>query len=148
MRALLIATLLLPGAAAAQPSSPLADTPVLARTVEKGERVTAGDFTVDRRPASVARVALKPADADGMEAARRLMAGAPLRASDLVHAQLVRRGESVVITVRAGTLSISTPGKALTGGGAGEAVRVLSISTNRTLDAVVESGGHVRVTTL
>lgn len=147
MRALLL--LALPAAAAvAQPPSSLVDTPVLARTIEKGEPVTAADFTVDRRPASVARVALRPADVQGMEAARRLMGGMPVRATDLVHAQLVRRGEAVTITVRAGALSITTPGKALTGGGMGEAVRVLSSSTNRTLDAVVEASGHVRVNTL
>ena len=148
MRALILAALLSPVSAAAQPPAPLADTPVLARTIEKGEAVTPADFTVDRRPAAVARVALKPADAEGMEAARRLMAGMPVRRADLVQAQLVRRGEAVTITVRSGALSISTPGKALTGGGKGEAIRVLSGSTNRTLDAVVEASGRVRVNTL
>lgn len=147
-RLILLPLAALPAVAAAQPAAPLMATPVLARTVEKGDRLSAADFETAQRPASVARSALAPADATGQEAARRLMAGSPVRATDVTRPQMVKRGETVVVTVRAGALSITTTGKALSGGGIGDAVRVLTLSTNRTLDAVVEATGHVRVNTL
>jgi flagella basal body P-ring formation protein FlgA len=80
-----------------------------------------------------------------MEAQRALSAGTVVRASDVIRPQLVRRGEPVTITLRDGGLSISTEGRALGSGAAGDFVRVVSLSTNRTLDGVVEGTGAIRV---
>lgn len=146
MRVLLSAWLLAaPTAAGAQIAPAQVDTPVLARDIGKGEPLSAADFTVEPRPASVARGAIAPTEVAGREAARRLAAGSPVRGADLVKPQMVRRGEAVTVTVRAGTLSITTAGRALSGGGKGDPVRVVTLSTNRTLDAVVEDSGRVRV---
>lgn len=120
-------------------------TPVLARVVEKGERLAARDFEMEQRSLSTARNALRPVEAEGMEATRRLMPGSAVRTSDLSRPQAVRRGEAVTIAIVDGPLSITTSGRALSGGGHGEMVRVVSLSTNRTLDAVVERAGRVRV---
>jgi flagella basal body P-ring formation protein FlgA len=68
-----------------------------------------------------------------------------VRASDVIRPQLVRRGEPVTIALRQGGLSITTAGRALGNGAAGEFVRIVSLSTNRTLDGVVEATGLVRV---
>ena len=80
-----------------------------------------------------------------MEAARALPAGAMVRGSDVIRPQLVRRGEPVTIALRDGGLSITAQGKALSGGAAGDFVRVVSLATNHTLDGVVEGTGAVRV---
>ncbi|RJF85748.1 flagellar basal body P-ring formation chaperone FlgA [Sphingomonas cavernae] len=135
-----------PGALHAQVAPATVDTPVLVRVIEKGEPISPGDFAVEPRPASVARGAIAPIEAAGLEAARRLMAGAPVRAADLAKPQMVRRGEAVTIALRSGALSITTAGRALSGGGKGDPVRVVSLSTNRTLDAVIEGSSRVRVT--
>jgi flagella basal body P-ring formation protein FlgA len=84
-------------------------------------------------------------DIIGMEAQRALSAGTIVRASDVIRPQLVRRGEPVTITLRDGGLTISTEGRALGNGAAGDFVRVVSLSTNRTLDGVVEGTGAIRV---
>ena len=142
----MIATLMLPLAAAAlQAAAPAAvETPVLARTIERGELLASGDFIVEERTSSQARGAVSVADAAGMEANRRLGAGNIVRSGDLVTPRLVRRGEPVTIHVRSGALTITASGRALGNGGMGDTVRVVA-STNRTLDAVVEGSGAVRI---
>lgn len=136
---------------AAQPApnsgADMVDTPVLARTVEKGERLAPADFTLAPMSAAMARRAIPASAAAGKEAIRRLPEGSAVRATDLLTPQMVKRGDTVIIAVRAGPLSITTSGRALSGGATGDMVRVLNIETNRTLNAVVEDTGHVRVVT-
>lgn len=132
--------------AAAQPGPAVTETAVLGRVVERGEVISAGDFTSGEVPASQARGAMTPDGANGMEATRRLQAGTVVRTSDVMTPRLVRRGEPVTITIRSGGLIISTAGRALGNGGKGDLVRVVANSTNRTLDAEVEGNGAVRVT--
>lgn len=120
---------------------------VLAHAIERGARIERGDLVIEPRPAGAARGALAAEEAAGMEAARRLTAGSVVRAGDVLRPQLVRRGEQVTIRVVSGPLVITTAGRALTGGAAGETVRVVADSTSRTLDATVEGSGTVRITT-
>lgn len=119
--------------------------PVLDHPVAKGDLLAAGDFVTQDVPAVQARTLPRLKDIVGMEAARALQAGAMVRASDVIRPQLVRRGEPVTIALRQGGLSITTAGRALGNGAAGEFVRIVSLSTNRTLDGVVEATGLVRV---
>lgn len=131
---------------AAQAAPQTVETPVLDRMVERGEILSSDDFTTEQLPPSHTRGAIAPDAADGMEASRRLRAGAIVRASDVMTPRLVRRGEPVTIHVRSGGLTISTAGRALANGAMGDLVRVVANSTNRTLDAEVEGSGSVRVT--
>ena len=131
--------------AAAAPPAATVEVPVLNRTIERGEPLSAGDFSVEQRTVAEARGALGGAVSDGMEAKRRLVAGSVVHDADLARAQAVRRGEPVTIAYRVGALSISTQGRALAGGGVGDQVRVVSLATNRTLDGIVEAAGTVRL---
>lgn len=58
---------------------------------------------------------------------------------------LVKRGEPVLIAVRSGGLTITSQGRALGSGAAGQSVRVVSTDTHRTLDAIVDGPGSVRI---
>ena len=126
---------------------PMIEIPVLARIVEKGEILADEDFIVELHTANEVRGAIPVTSAVGMEASRRLNAGAILRASDVARAQMVRRGEPVNIVVAKGGLSISTMGRALSGGAMGAPVRVVSTATNRTLEATVTGPGVVNIMT-
>jgi len=139
----LLLALALAGAAA----TPAEDVPVavLAHAVEKGTRLEREDFAVEGRATAAARGALSAEDAAGMEAARNLTAGMIVRRSDLMKPQLVRRGEPVTIRIVSGALVITASGRALNGGGKGEMVRVVTNSTNRTLDGTIEGSGTVRI---
>lgn len=146
------AALLLAAAAAALPGAgPAAGqgggtpTPVLVRTVERGQILSATDFDIERLPVAVARGALTPAEAAGQEATRRLVAGVPVRSGDVAAARLVHRGETVTIALVSGALRITSPGRALSDAGLGEPVRVLNLATSRTLDGVATASGEVRI---
>jgi len=119
--------------------------PVLAHAVQRGDRLTAGDFTEDQLPAYRGRDAISPRNAEGMEAVRNMPAGMPLRATDVMTPRLVRRGEPVTIRYVAGPLVISGSGRALVDGGQGDLVRVVTESS-RTIDALVDGQGAVRIT--
>lgn len=142
-----LALLATPAAADAQSVAPpeTIAAPVLDHPVAKGDLLTAGDFVTQDVPAVQARALPRLKDIVGMEAARALQAGTMVRTSDVIRPQLVRRGEPVTIALRDGGLSITTAGRALGNGAAGEFVRIVSLSTNRTLDGVVEATGMVRV---
>ncbi len=130
---------------ATQASAAAAETPVLARAVERGEILSSGDFTVEEKNAAQARGALEPREADGMEASRRLAAGSVVRASDITAPRMVRRGEPVTIYLRSNGLTITAAGRALSNGAKGDMVRVVADATSRTLDGVVEGSGAVRI---
>ena len=122
------------------------ETPVLSRTVEKGEILGADHFTTAPLPATAARTAITPAQAAGREAVRALRAGQPVRSTDLAAPRIIRRGQNITILFSAGPLNIQTAGRALTDAAVGEPVRVLNLSSNRTLDAVADAAGRARVT--
>ena len=120
-------------------------TSVLVHGVEKGESITAADLTEAMIPAAAARGGLVPADIAGMAASRRLVAGSVLRAADLVRPHLVRRGEQVTVSIRRGGLIITSAGRALADAAMGDTVRVVTASTSRTIEAVVEGNAAVRI---
>ncbi|HEX8484309.1 flagellar basal body P-ring formation chaperone FlgA [Sphingomonas sp.] len=119
--------------------------PVLAHMAERGTILSAADFEAQPRVPGMAAGALGADAAAGRELVRTLPAGAVVRAGDVVAPRLVRRGEPVTVTLRSGGLSIATGGRALSAGGMGDLVRVVTASTNRTLDGVVEGSGRVRI---
>lgn len=127
------------------PPAPLVVVPVLDRAIAKGDVLGASDFTTREVPAVQARAVALVKDVAGMEASRALSAGAIVRSSDVIRVQLVRRGEPVTIALRDGGLSITAQGRALASGAAGDFIRVVSLSTNQTLDGVVEATGTVRI---
>jgi flagella basal body P-ring formation protein FlgA len=142
---MMIALALLATSSALAPAPPTVETPVLARTVEKGETLSASDFTTAALSPATAHGATAPNAAAGREAIHRLAAGNPVRANDVATPRVVRRGEAVTITLVSGPLRITAGGRALGDAAKGEAVRVVNLSTNRTLDAVAEMPGQVRV---
>ena len=130
-----------------QASAPAAvESPVLSRSVAKGEILGAPDFSTAPLPASAARSALSPSEAAGREALRPLRAGQAVRAADVAAPRVIRRGQAVTILFTSGALSINAAGRALSDAAVGEPVRVINLSSNRTLDAVADAAGRARLT--
>lgn len=122
-----------------------AESPVLSRSVAKGEILDAADFTTAALSPSTARTALPPSEAEGREALRNLRAGQAVRAADVAPPRIIRRGQAVTILFTAGPLNIQAAGRALSDAGVGEPVRVMNLSSNRTLDAMADAAGRARV---
>jgi flagella basal body P-ring formation protein FlgA len=130
--------------AMADPETPV-EVAVLDHAIDKGSMIAATDFTVAQLQPAQVHGALRARDAAGMEAARALPPGVVVRASDIIHPQLVRRGAAVTIELRDASLLITTSGRALASGALGDAVRVVTDSTNHTLTGVVARDGVVRI---
>lgn len=118
---------------------------VLARPVQRGEILSADDFVYEKRSPNMGRGAIEAQAAKGLEAVRPLSPGSIVRVSDVITPRLVRRGEPVLIAYKVGALTITTQGRALASAGAGEPVRVVTTSTQRTLDGFVAGNGLVRI---
>src|SRR5471030_1787627 len=66
----------------------------------------------------------------------------------LVHleqAEVVRKGDQVVISASSGGLNVKMPGEALSNGGMSEQIRVKNLNSNRVIKARVTAPGQVEV---
>jgi flagella basal body P-ring formation protein FlgA len=130
---------------AAAAASGGAEADVLARPVSRGDILAQKDFIHQSTTPAAARYSLRAEDAAGKEAKRAIAAGVPLRASDIGPPTLIRRGDAISLVYRDGRLTITSPGKALSDGSAGAAIRIVNLASDRTLDARVLSADTAEV---
>ncbi|MGI9284712.1 MAG: flagellar basal body P-ring formation chaperone FlgA [Pseudomonadales bacterium] len=76
---------------------------------------------------------------------RRIAANQPLTAVLLEEADLVRKGDTVIMLAKAGGIAVRTEGEALTNGAAGEQIRVKNRGSKRIVKAEVTGRGQVKV---
>ncbi len=81
----------------------------------------------------------------GLETRRAIYTGRPVVAADLGPPTLVRRNAVVVMLYSDRGLGIRTEGRALESGGAGEVVRVINLTSRRSLLATVTGQNQVEV---
>jgi len=86
-----------------------------------------------------------PADVIGQEARVALYAGRPLRAGDIGPPAIIERNDLVTLIFRQGGLTIAAEGRSLGRGSAGEAVRVMNLSSRTTVTGRVAEDGSVEV---
>jgi flagella basal body P-ring formation protein FlgA len=86
-----------------------------------------------------------PVLAVGMEARVAIYAGRPVRAQDLGAPALVERNQLVPLIYLSGGLAISTEGRALARGAAGEVIRVMNLSSRNTVNGRVGPDGAIYV---
>lgn len=120
-------------------------TPVAARRIERGERLTWADmeFGPTVRWGPPAPTASTPEE--GWEAQRVIRPGEPLGPPAVQPPLAVRSGEAVEIVWRGDGVGVRTPGKAAGSGALGETVFVRTLSGVR-LRGVVVAPGRVDVT--
>jgi flagella basal body P-ring formation protein FlgA len=124
-----------------------ADAIVPVRTIARGEIVRAQDLTVERRPKAevTGDVIGTNVEAVGRAAGQALRPGLPVRRTDLVKPDLIRRDDSVTLVYEAPGIMLTTRGKAIESGGEGDVVKVLNAQTNRILQGVVTGPGRVDI---
>lgn len=86
-----------------------------------------------------------PSDADqviGLSARRALRAGTPVGARDLASPQVIARNDMVEVAFISGGVKLTVTGRATKNAAIGEAVPVLNLSSNRTIDAVATGPGQ------
>lgn len=81
----------------------------------------------------------------GFEARVTLYPGRPIRPADIGPAALVERNQPVLLVFSQGALTISTEGRSLGRGAAGDAIRVMNLGSRTTVSGIVQADGSVRV---
>ena len=81
----------------------------------------------------------------GMKLIRPVVVDQVLTQVHLEQAEVIRKGDQVVIIARSGSLSVRMPGEALTKGGLQEQIRVRNLNSKRVVKARVTGPGQVEV---
>ena len=81
----------------------------------------------------------------GQRLTRPMVADQVITLVNLEQAEVIRKGDQVVITARSGTLSVRMPGEALANGGMSEQIRVKNLNSKRVIKAQVTAPGQVEV---
>jgi flagella basal body P-ring formation protein FlgA len=125
-------------------SAPIsAEVAIAARNIRPGEVMSVTDVMVIRGEASGA---FKSADLIvGAEAKVALYAGRVILTSQIVPAASVQRNQIVEIRFSRNGLSMSTDGRALGRGSAGQRIRVMNLASKTSIFGTIQSDGSVRV---
>ncbi len=81
----------------------------------------------------------------GLEAKVTLYPGHPILAENVGPGAKVERNQIILITFATGSLQITTEGRALDRGGAGELIRVMNLTSKTTIMGRVQEDGSVAV---
>ncbi len=81
----------------------------------------------------------------GQKLTRPMVADQVITLVHLEQAEVVRKGDQVVISASSGGLNVKMPGEALSNGGMSEQIRVKSLNSNRVIKAGVTGPGQVEV---
>lgn len=117
----------------------LTSVPVLAQAKRAGDILGAADLTwVDVRAADIsANTIIDPAQLAGLSPRRNLPALRPLSAGDVMQPMLVKKGDTVTVSLQNGAIHLTTQGKAMENGAAGSVIKVMNTSSRQLLDAEV-----------
>lgn len=120
---------------------------VLTQPVQRGQVLSADHLGTEER--DVVRLSggyfTRVGQVVGQRATRPLRAGQVLAANSLAAARLIQKGQAVTIEASGGPVSVRMAGKALADGAAGQRIKVLNLSSNRAVEAVVKSSQVVEV---
>ncbi len=121
--------------------------PVLKDTLRKEDIISAYDIEwIEMRARDIHKDLIIDADdLTGMTPRSMLMAGKPVRTTDVMPPKIVNRGEQVTILFEHGALSLTSKGKALQHGAKGDIVRVLNLSSNKMIEGFVVAERTVQV---
>ena len=81
----------------------------------------------------------------GQKLTRPMVANQVMTQVHMEQAEVISKGDQVVITARSGTLSVRMPGEALSNGGLREQIRVKNLNSQRVIKAQVTAPGQVEV---
>lgn len=126
-----------------------ADVLVSTRSLEKGNVLNKEDLTYQRMNTStVGRGHIEDLNrALGMQTKRPIKSGDVVRLSYLNKPDIVRKGQTVIVSSKSRFLSVETSGIALVNGHMGERIKVKNERSNRVVDAEVVAPGKVTIAT-
>lgn len=120
---------------------------VTTRPIARGETLTSADLALVDTEVSLLRYSyMQEAEhAIGMEAKRSLSTNTTIVQEALVAPTLVKRGDAVVLSAKAGTVEIRQQGVAMQSGELGKRINVRNTNSDQIVQAVVTGLGEARV---
>jgi len=128
---------------------PVIQVPILTENVEFGRVIKASDIdmiAIREQKYSKDMVA-DPQKLVGMTARRVIVAGRPIKNSDLIAPQIIERGQLLTLSFKNTLMDLTTQVKALENGAKGDLIRVVNTSSNQTLQAVILGENRAQVAT-
>lgn len=119
--------------------------PVVNRRIQPEEIIRPEDLQLVEMPwARVHSFAITDiAELKGMQVRRMLSAGRPIHRQSVIPPIIVSRGERVTIELQYGPLQLTARGKAIEDAHLGQEVRVINLTSNKTILAVARADGTV-----
>ena len=120
---------------------------VARRALDRGTQLAASDLILKKKNISAIRdgVLIHPDDAVGLTVKKRIRPLQPIMPSQLEQPVLVERGQRVLMLAEQQGVQAKMIGEALKKGRKGDTIRVKNLSSERTVSALVESSGVVRM---
>jgi flagellar basal body P-ring formation protein FlgA len=118
---------------------------VALRSMSRDTEVTASDFKVEARkvPGVASAYVSDPAALGGQRLGRAVTGGEPLTFDELAPANLIHRGQHVVLLAHVGGLEVRMSGIALGDGRASQRIKVQNESSQRVIEGIVLSANEV-----
>lgn len=125
----------------------MVELPVLNRRLAPGEMIGEADLTYITMPRDrlAAGAIIDSADLVGKSTRRAVVANQPVNGRDVREPVIVEKGTLVTIVLQSGAMMLSSQGKALADGSAGELVRIVNTSSGRVIEATVAGPNLVTV---
>lgn len=120
-----------------------ANSVVSARPIRANSVVSAADVAVSSP--TIQGAFTDPRDVIGLEAKVAIYPGRPIFHRDLREPAAVERNETVQLVFKRGGLFIQTEGRALGRGSVGETIRVMNLSSRKTVFGEIHDDGSVVV---
>lgn len=123
------------------------DVLIVSRPLGRGGVLQAADIALLERDVGLLNrgYLTDPIQAIGKQLTRPLRPDQVLTPAHLELAEVIRRGNQVVISARSGTIRVRMPGEALRDGAVGEQIQVRNQSSQRVIRARVTGPGQVEV---
>ncbi len=120
---------------------------VARRALARGDRLTAGDITLERRDVSrlAGRYVTDASRLLGREASQTIREGALILPGMFRAPRVVKRGQTVTLLAGSRGFEVRMPGKALADGVEGARIRVRNSRSKRIVEGRVLAGGVIRV---
>lgn len=121
--------------------------PVPIAPIQRGNIITKADLDWLDIPASMAKgdMVMDIAQIVGQEAKRTLQQGKPILLKDTGKMILVERNQEVSLIFYKGSMMLTTTGRVLDKGGAGDHVRVMNLESRKIITGIVTETGEVDV---
>jgi flagella basal body P-ring formation protein FlgA len=120
---------------------------VARRSMARDVEVSPGDFTLTARrvPGLVSAYITDPAALAGQRLGRPIASGEPLTVDTLAPANLIHRGQQVVLLAHVGGLEVRMAGVALGDGRASDRIKVQNQSSQRVVEGIVRSANEIEI---